>query len=415
MTVNRSFFASVVSVATVGLLLSGCAQVHSGSAQRDPGFDPNAVVLNLLDPGDFPTAPRAALGAAGSFQVGREAEARRVADYTVLPFQVDPTLNHSKTPSWLKNEKSLALALGNEAVTTAADGHRFVSGFEVTATDKDFDYTDDHTETYVTNIVAVFAGADDAAAAAPGIIATAPLPPVDDFSRKTSAATATTIPRYPDTRAWVYQETPTDRTSTQVVQAFTVHGPYLLAQIAKTPTTAASAELVAAILDRQGPLIDTFAPTPFDQLAALPVDATGLWARLQLPQDSESTGMEGVYGGHAAVAFYDPPDDYQRIFTETGMDLLGIGAPSVLRTRDPAAAAALRDFLVADYTKNGYEPIEKVPGLPGSQCLHETAPSSFGRTECLATAGRYVIDAWDMQENRTKQRLAAQYLMLTAS
>ncbi|WP_457920289.1 DUF7373 family lipoprotein, partial [Mycolicibacterium insubricum] len=41
---------------------------------------------------------------------------------------------------------------------------------------------------------------------------------------------------------------------------------------------AASAELVAAILDRQGPLIDTFAPTPFDQLAALPVDPTGLWA-----------------------------------------------------------------------------------------------------------------------------------------
>ena len=40
--------AAVAALATVSLLLTGCAQVHSGSAQRADGYDANTVNPALL-------------------------------------------------------------------------------------------------------------------------------------------------------------------------------------------------------------------------------------------------------------------------------------------------------------------------------------------------------------------------------
>lgn len=407
---NRRRFTVALTVGTVAMLAVGCAQVYPGEAERDRGFDPNVVQPSLLDTGNYATKPRDPLGAAGSFKEGRRAESRRLAENVVLPFQVDPALGNPY-PAWvIKDEGSLAFNLDNEAIEAAANDHRFISGFKVSASDSSKDTTKS-----LSNTVGIFASAAEAAAAAPGIVAAA-APAVSDFSKKTYPTFPTTIPRYPDTRAWVHEEPQTDKAPMQVVQAFTVRGQYLLVQTAKTPSVAASAELIAATLDQQSPLIDTYAPTPYDQLAALPVDPTGLWARLLVAPEDNHVVMMGVYGPHGALAFWDDPVETQRQFTEAGVDLLGYDEAFVLRARDAAAAAKLRDYFADGARKEGYEEVPGISGLPDAICQREPEKTkgSSRKTQCWLVADRYLINLDGRQETSVRQETAAQYLMLTA-
>ncbi len=261
--------AAVAALATVSLLLTGCAQVHSGSAQRADGYDANTVNPALLDTGNYPTKPRDPLGPAGNFDVGRVLEAHRVADYTLLPFQADPTLNKADEttgrdpdpPVVIRNEASLAYLLGNEiGIEPAANHHRFVSGFKVAAANGDFD----HADRKLSITVGVFATAAEATSATSAITDAAN--PAVDYKNRPYPTTAVTIPHHPETRAWVHAQTRTGKPDWHIVQAFTARGPFLLALGASTTDPAASAELIATALDQQSPLIDAFTPTPYGQL-----------------------------------------------------------------------------------------------------------------------------------------------------
>ena len=89
----------------------------------------------------------------------------------------------------------------------------------------------------------------------------------------------------------------------------------------------------------------------------------------------------GVYGPHGALSFFDPPLDYRRMFSATGVDLLGYDRPTVLRARDGAGASGLLTFSISNYLKSGYAEISGVPGLPGhTACAKRSAAPTSNRT-----------------------------------
>lgn len=392
--------------------LTGCVQAYTGEAQRDTGFDAGSVNLALLDTGNYPTKPRTPIGTAGSIDVGRVVEAHRVAENTGFPFQADPSLNHADLSWAIANNSALATSLDNDAIEAAVDGHNLVAGFQTRARDNN-----DNTQTTkeLSNTVVIFGSAADAAAATRAIIAAA-APPFDSSTKTPYPTSAIVIPRHPETRAWTYPVRRTDTSSWQFVETFTNRGPYLLAQVAKAQSPATAAELIAATLDQQSPLIDAFAPTPLDKLADLPLDPSGLEARILLPANRDRTIENDVYGPHGALAFFDGPSEVRKKFTEAGGDLFGYEQSHVLRARDAAAAGTLPDDTVTDHQSAGYQPTSGVTGLPGAQCLRrpEKYPGTTPVIHCLARADRYVIDVHPAQETAAKQMVSAQYLLLTA-
>ncbi|MFZ2240305.1 MAG: hypothetical protein WAV90_12250 [Gordonia amarae] len=279
-----------------------------------------------MDTGNYPTKPRDPLGIAGNASRGALLEAHRVADYVVVPFQMDATVTHSSAPQAITDERTLAQNLENQhAIEAVLAGHNFIAGFNARAVNGDDRNWDPESpnndwDKALSNVVAIFAAPADAAAASSAIAAAAN--PAVNFMNEPYPTSVIDIPRHPGARAWVHDEPRAAETPWQVVQAFTAHGPYVLVQRAQTPHAATSADLIAATLDQQLRLVDGAAPTARDRLANLPVDPSGLQARMLAPNKDE------------------------------------------IRAKDAASARAYLDMEVADQAQHWWTAIGEVACLP---------------------------------------------------
>ncbi len=99
-------------------------------------------------------------------------------------------------------------------------------------------------------------------------------------------------------------------------------------------------------LDQQLPLIDALTPTPLDALTTLPVDPTGVLART-IPIPDGMQVQSGSFSPHAALAMQSDPPHSQKVFSDTGVDVMTKAATTVYRARDDAGAAAI----VGDFTR----------------------------------------------------------------
>jgi hypothetical protein len=370
----------------------------------------------LLDPGNYPTKPRPPLGTAGNAFEGGKIESRRLAEYLVMPYQLDPAMSHqyAMADGVIKAPSALSKAF-QDPVPAGAEGHNFVAGFTVNSdTGSNEDYSRDKG---LQNTVVRFATPADAAAAAGDMAArsavltnTVNLPP--------HVTRPVPVPRYPGTLAFAYD----DNTNQHFVLAYTAHGPYLLGQVAQSRDGAdAAAALVADTLDLQGPLIDRFVATPLDQLAALPVDPTGLLARTLPVADADSTVELGTYGPHGALTFMTSPGRDEKLFADTGMVTMSKDRVNVYQARDGAAATKIRDDFLDEFDQGvlgmKWIPAPGVVGLPRAKCIKPQAGSTGLVTQivyCVAVADKYVIEAQASQLVDAHQQVAAQYLMLTA-
>jgi hypothetical protein len=86
--------------------------------------------VSALDVGNYPTKPQPALGAAGTPTKGLIADARRMADFVVGPWDVDPSLigSYASTALVLKSADAVALFAPKD-VARAAGRQPFVNGF----------------------------------------------------------------------------------------------------------------------------------------------------------------------------------------------------------------------------------------------------------------------------------------------
>lgn len=366
------------------------------------GAEPAEEAIRL-DVGAYPTTPAAPLGIAGSPQAGAAAEGRRMADFVVGPWEVDPRLTGLfDTSAVVIDGPDAAQPLFPVELGEVASRHRVISGFSTARWADDIELQ--HTVLrFADPAVAAAAARDFADALAHR---TVPFGPI----------VGAAIPGHPQTSAFSNPviEEDSGRPVT-FVRSITAHGPYVLSERAVAADGVdTAAALIAGALDRQLPLIDQFTLTPLWQLAALPVDPSGLMARtVPLPPDEVTATLPGSYGPHATLHFQDDPTRSAPVLAASGLANSAYAGAGVYETRDPRAAADLVPGLVAEYLETGTDagPIE---GLPSSRCVTAVLPDSDEQTGyCVAAVDRYVAEGSGDTVEEARQRVAAQYLMLT--
>lgn len=405
--------AAVIAVTAVIAALAGCSSVVTGSAVKSGAPAAPTANVALLDPGNYPRRPRAALGNVPNEAAGRRVEAQRMAGMVTGPWEVDHTLVSAQSDvaptTALPDIGSLSVLVFGTSLSDAASAHHYVTGFV-----SGRGTVGGEKPLVLANAVLRFPSNQDAAAAAPAMAAANLTIP----RQGNVAATRLGIPRYPTTLANVAAVS-----GGFEAEAFTAHGPYVLYQYAGSKDSAAVvADLIAKTLDLQGPSADHFQPTPVERLAALPADPTGLLART-VPTTNPGVNQDAVYEPRGALNFRPDPLASQTMYTDAGIQHVAADRTTVYEAVDPTGALRAVDGLVRmDVPYLGYQTAPGISGLPSARCFDRGPgkPDSASdlaqvRYMCVATADRYAFKATASQELDVHQVIAAQYLMLTTS
>lgn len=436
------FLRRAVAAASVAVLATGCRSVLPGVGIADPRTD-RGVIPALLDTGLYPTTPRPALGAAGNEEVGKLIEARRMAEAVLLPAQINPGLTNRNAGLCNPGPLTAAGADGNWGYLDGGFGHQlstaittddFIAGF--------FNCAAGNHPVSLTNVVLRYATARTALSAA-AALARADINPDSKFRWS-----AVPLSDRPDTVVLLGSEVasegrPEYGTAPVRAIAYTSYGPYVVARAAVAEDAPEAQQLALSGLDQQGSALDTFTATPVDELADLPTDPTGLAAKT-LPD--RYSPLTAVYGPHGILSFPANTAKAQDLFTATGVTAAAFSTTNVYQrtnvyqARDPVAAAELAAGLSDEKASGEYPlaPAGPVPGMPDARCLlphvraggvdrfSRTLPQTvIGEVHCVIPAGRYVVEVRGSgvsfskdpvgAERDAHRRLAAQYLMVTAS
>lgn len=398
----RKICGIAMALALSVVVVAGCTSVQDGHAVSDPAFTANGdgVIVALLDPGNYPTKPLDPMGTAGGR--GHVVESQRMAEYLVLPSDVDKSMTTQGNLDGLGTAIPLPTAglidgfvvSGTEKIL---ESHHYVAGFAA----QRFGST-----RAMTVMVARFPDEATAADAATQMAAV----PAPAGSRAPFP-----IPRHPEALGSTFDV----GDGAHYVESYAAHGPYVLYQFVNSQESPnGAADLAAATLDRQVPRIDGFAPTDPAKLGDLPLDPDGLYAAT-LHQESDAKDFtQGVYGRQGGLAYEGDTGSMGEVYTDTGVDTVVRGAAVVYQTKDAASARRFTDALVRDADGDkAFKPIPGVLGLPESRCYDGTTGRSGPNSaifQCVATAGRYAFRVFSHQKLDVSQRTASQYLMLNS-
>lgn len=407
MSVKRVQLARSRAVAGVAaaLVLAGCTAVVDGAPHRAAGGPaPGTADPALLDPGNYPRKPLPPMGVAGTPEVGALFDARRMGDFVVGAWEVDPTL----VDQW-------GLPMGRGVAPLGPDGLPTV-------------LPEAKDPAAASNLVNIFAAGRQAPKSKQLLNAVLRMtdPPaaaaaMDTFVQAVQqdppnsgeVISPIPVPEHPEAQALTSSYTGIDGTHWVGLQAFTAHGPYVLYQAAYTvdnPTTAPA--MVAKMLDLQAPRIDGFAPTDPAQFATLPRDPSGVLAKaLPVAPGQSDVSNKATFGGYAMLHYQENPivSNAVHVFPDAGVDVGVHGYSWVIRARDGAGAAAVADAAFGQLTAS---PADPVPNLPGSRCLNFVEKKYFW---CVATSDRYEFEVSGTQLRDVHQQAAAQYLLLTTT
>jgi hypothetical protein len=361
---------------------------------------PAIVSPTLLDAGNYPTAPRPPLGNAADPAIGAIVDAQHLADYVIGPWDTDSELITPYLATYyLLDTADALMQFAPESVGQQAGKHGFVNGFASARQTTD--------KAVMINAVFRFPEPAAATAAAVDMNAGAAAQPVRGV-----APVPAPIPGHPTAAASTYPFTPSDSDKEwAVVRSFTPHGPFVFMQLVQSiDGLAAATALVQKAIDAQGPRIDEFQPAPANALADVPLDPTGLLARTLPLAGVAAPTKNAVYGTRGAMHFQSNPIASKTLFTDTGVKSVAMAMTSVYEARNPGAALMVVGSFDKEVLAQGATPAEAVPALPDSHC------SARGKAfYCVAGAGRFAIEVNAETLPDAQQRMAAQYILLTAS
>lgn len=393
--------ARLAAAVTAVTLLAGCTTVTSGDATKDPSFKPGDAIVSLLNPGNYPTAPKPGPAMKPGAESGRLIDAERLGEFVVGPWEVDPTLIRigiNVTGTYLDADSLVSVEPG--PMKQIAKDHQLINGFgSARGTVRSADH---HNE--LVNLVLRFPTPDLAGDAARQFSAQAPT--VERASPKQPKS----IPGHPE--ALAHESTTADRTAT--VSSYTPHGPYVLYQYASSDVNIDTAtQFIAKSLDLQSARIDKFQPTDPAQFATMQTDPEGLLART-VPT-KEHLIYQGLWGPHGILHFNDDPIPSAANLTTAGVDVISVRGTRLYRAKDADAARQLaQKFAEPDGTMPTV-PGPTVPGLPSATC--QTVSDTDAKAQvyvCSAALDRWVYAASSLQPFDVTQRMASQYLLLTA-
>ncbi|WP_118915414.1 DUF7373 family lipoprotein [Mycobacterium shigaense] len=399
--------------ALAAVALAACNHITAGEATHEPSSFPTTVNTSRLDPGNYPTAPQPALGNAGSEQAGRLVEGRRMAAYVVGPWQVNPALVGvgSAGPKVIDSPNALSSAVW-PPIAGGAYNLPLVVGFvsERQTPGPDPQLT-------LRNSVLRFVNPSVASQAAQNMTtATRNMPRIPSVTPiVTEPERPQDIPGHPEARGTVltFQE---GSQTVRELTALTAHGSYVLIQVARCAAGPdCEAELAGHTLDRQVPLIDSFAPTDPGEFPTLAVDPTGLVARtLRTPPDQVTSMSGAAYPPAGALHLEDNPIQVGSLLSAAVVDYVSVNLTTVYQAKDPSAAQTLAQAYADLAAKMpAAQAAPPVPGLPDSRCTRVAGSNGLvPRYWCLAAADRYAIKTIARQLDNAQQQVAAQYRIL---
>jgi hypothetical protein len=390
------------AVATI-LMVAGCSTTVAGSAVRDPSFKPGEPQPALMNAGNYPTKPLPPLGPAGAN--GKIVEAHRMAEYLVGPWEVDPLLidGSALQVRTFASPQSLSTILNNPGAEIAAQNN-FVAGFGVARGTKE-----PPGQLKTLSISLMEFPSPESAGAAAGQFASAFLAPQPDLQPSRPFG----IPAHPEALTRTYSETD----NTAAVESFTARGSVVIYSFARAQegNPDIAAQLIAKALDLQLPRLDEFKPTPPDKLAELPLDPTGMVARVLPGPEGGGTIMEGSYQPRAALMLQVDPFLSKKLFDEAGLSEVVIGRMSTMyQAKDSAGAQTLFDGFKAGEPSPDQKPVAAVPGLPSAKCFEKDNFRGDPEYTCALIADRYFGVVYANRDGEAQQRTASQYLMATA-
>ncbi|MFD6388855.1 hypothetical protein [Nocardia sp. NPDC060259] len=385
-------------------LVPGCGVTISGSPL--PGATP--VDLDHLRPGPFKNEPTP-FGIEWGMEMPKKIrliETRRMLNYLVHPFDVDPDLH---TPGGTRifadtDAMSSRNGLSEAYLDPIRLNVKFIGGVSTSQSNGSVRAPKD-----LSTAILQFSTDVEAIRIA------------DEFHRITldsSPRQTVEISGRPNARASAESE--------KILDSWEPRGKHVIWTRVKLPNSDlhAAIETVKKAVAMQVESLDRFKSIPLDDVLDTPLDPENIMRRAAVRSDRDGVGISnyeedfGPFQLSGILHFERHPVEARNKFEETGVDLVGRRASTVYRTRDLASAFRLQTFL-ATPGRNDFI-LKSPPGLADAQCIKlDTADQSREYDAlCAIVYDRYVavvtaeaISGGEV-ESGLMERAAAQYAIL---
>ncbi|WP_280484300.1 DUF7373 family lipoprotein [Nocardia cyriacigeorgica] len=371
-------FCSSAAVLAITMTVTACGSAVDGKPV--PGMTP--VQLDQLDYGDFINAPsdyepKTAPTPADVFNI----EARRILDYLVSPYQIDPVLQHLEHTKLLGQRGSIfsdsVTGILPAAFEPIAKRNSFFTGVSTQRSNLSLRSRES------LSIAIMRFGSDALAKSAANEFDTALGHMVPERKKLSIPGhDAVVASARDDSKGW----------------AFAVHGPYVIVSSAVSSTGKPNAlpGRFAKLFDLQMKALESLEPTPPNNILDLPQNPEGI---LRLPVKpsmlatdsfSASSDYAGVYGTAGFSHFATDAKELGSAITDAGVDLIAHVDGTLFRTRNLEAAFKLQTALAA--LGKDDEEIPPPPGIADARCLKRDEPHPVFNSEfeCILVHDRFV-------------------------
>ncbi|BDT85119.1 DUF7373 family lipoprotein [Nocardia cyriacigeorgica] len=395
---------SAVTYAIGALTMSVTLAVALGAcAGSEPIHD--KADLAHLDVGNYQAEP-IELGNARNEKQAFIRESQRLADFVLLPFEIDPAYVQHDPARGMKsnvveNSKALSDLVINDTFDDLTDN--LVAGWMNSWTTAG-DVSEPRRTLHVA--VMMFSDAETASRVGPAL-------EYDDFTYNIENESVA-IPRYPNTKAhW--------RPGISSIGSWTSHGRYVIFLkyvdgIAEPDLTPLVTQTERA-LDAQIPLLEQFDPTPPESRTTVPLDPDRILART-LPRGaagfSSLVTPSGAYRGRGA--FHTLTLHTLEFLDSAQIQAIGVGDSLVFRAGTEDQARELWNKWKPSVEESGPGRVTDPPQIGGNvECYtYLTDAGEPAGSHCVVQAGQYVAQVSSPHIQDLHQKAAAQYALLVS-
>ncbi|MFT3715126.1 MAG: hypothetical protein QM774_04015 [Gordonia sp. (in: high G+C Gram-positive bacteria)] len=412
--------AAALAITTSAVLLTGCTGGF-GFGNKHKNASPStaataSVDVSALDTGSYPTSPRPEFGKPDDDEIAN-VEGQRMAQFTLVPFEIDPDLTRVAMPNGVIGSQGATSAMFSKELREVPANAKIMTGFVATAATPQ-DQLRSGVDRSVNNAVLRYVTAEDATQAAQQMA---------QAGAAGDGASTVTLPGLPDTLA--VQKVTGDDSS---LMTFTPHDDYVLYQWYGTTKNEQDKQIptLTKSIKAQADLIDKF-PKTLTKAEAAEKGVTGS-TRPEMDQNkiliyalpysdqelkdgmaNDSGASRAVYGPRGmAMRSTDPRGDYD-LLTSVGAVNTAVDKSNVYRASTPEGAAKIVDSFVNDQKSSGASPIASPKGLSDAKCFKASGTMGSTYFYCLVQNGRYVGEVSAESEKDVDQRTSAQYVILT--
>ncbi|MFF0530555.1 hypothetical protein ACFYT3_19420 [Nocardia amikacinitolerans] len=397
----RGGLAALLTVAAV--VCVSCSSTVSGNP--GPGMTP--VNLADLKTGPYKPEPTEYVPDISSVSDIRTIEARRILNYVVHSYEIDPEIDVLGDVEFFWNADWLVQSnTFPEKYKPAAQDNNLVAGAYVSRINGDL-------RSRKKLIVSVLRFPTEAASKKAAV-------EFDQITNSEPGRHPVPIDGHPSALA----SSADDITGI----SFIAHGPYVVLVNAGVPqrNQSALADVVRRTITLQVARLDQLKSIPLDDILDIPADPENIMRRA-LPEapdysDPFTSDLDfGAYEPSGELHFERNPAKVRKAIDESGVDLVGRRGGIVYRTRDLEAAFRLQTILLEAGRDD--EELPPPPGLPDARCLRLDTSDAFRLFDalCGVVYGRYVavvvarIPVTSRSATPLYQRAAAQYAILAKS